>query len=247
MSKIRIIPSLLIKKSRSVKGKKFSNHKDCGDIVSLCNSHEGQLADEIILIDLEAYQNKTAPKSNIIKKINNECSTPLIFGGNISTFKDALSAINYGADKLLINTNLEKKNLIKSISEYFGNQAVVAGIDLIKRGNKYIVYNKKGDINPLDWIKKVLKKNVGEIKITFVDQEGSGENFDFKYAKKILEYTDRPVIFEGGMGNLNDINNAIKNGIDSIALGFMLSYKDNNIFKIKQYLENNGYDVRLRN
>ena len=91
-----------------------------------------------------------------------------------------------------------------------------------------------------------LKKDVGELKITFVDHEGSGKSFDTIYAKKILEYSDRPIIFEGGFGNIQHIDDAIKIGVDSIALGFMLNYRDNNIFKIKQYLENKGHSVRLR-
>ena len=246
MTKIRIIPSLLISKSRAVKGQRFSNHKDCGDIVRLCNAHESQLADEIILIDLEAYQKKIFPKSNIIKKVNEECSTPLIFGGNISCLKDALKAINNGADKILINTNLEKKKLVQNLCKHFGRQAIVAGIDLIKKKNKYVVFNKENDVDPLEWIKKILKKDVGELKITFVDHEGSGKSFDTMYAKKILEYSDRPIIFEGGFGNIQHIDDAIKIGVDSIALGFMLNYRDNNIFKIKQYLENKGHSVRLR-
>ncbi len=246
MTNIRIIPSLLISKSRAVKGKMFTNHKDCGDIVRLCNAHEAQLADEIILIDLDAFLKKIPPKGDIVKEVNQECSTPLIFGGNISSLMDALVIINNGADKILINTNLKKK-LAKELSNYFGKQAVVAGIDLIKKNDKYVVFNKKKYVDPLKWIKKILKMDVGELKVTFVDYEGSGKNFDYRYAKKILEYSDRPVIFEGGFGNVEHINKAVKLGIESIALGSMLIYRDNNIFKIKQYLENNGHTVRLRN
>ena len=51
MSSIRIIPSLLYKNGRLVKGKKFDKHIDCGDPVKTCLAFEGQIADEISIID----------------------------------------------------------------------------------------------------------------------------------------------------------------------------------------------------
>ena len=71
--------------------------------------------------------------------------------------------------------------------------------------------------------------------------------FDVKYASKILKISNKPIIFEGGFGSLSDIEKAFDNGISSIALGSMITFSDNNIFKIKQYLENKGYNIRLRN
>ena len=37
------------------------------------------------------------------------------------------------------------------------------------------------------------------------------------------------------------------NGINSIALGNILIFSDNNIFKVKQFLENRKINVRIRN
>ena len=66
-------------------------------------------------------------------------------------------------------------------------------------------------------------------------------------SNKILKLVNVPVIFEGGFADLNDIKQAVENNIKAIALGRMLIYADNNIFKIKQYLQNNNFEVRLRN
>ena len=65
-------------------------------------------------------------------------------------------------------------------------------------------------------------------------------------AKQILDSSTKPIIFEGGIGTLEDINYALEIGIDSIALGHMITFGDNNIFKIKQFLQNKKFELRLR-
>ena len=43
-----------------------------------------------------------------------------------------------------------------------------------------------------------------------------------------------------------DISDCCKAGLDSFALGAMIFFADNNIFKIKNYLANEGFAARLR-
>ena len=56
-SNIRIIPSLLLKDKRLVKGKKFSNFVDAGDPVKTCVARL-QLCDEISIGDINVLNNK---------------------------------------------------------------------------------------------------------------------------------------------------------------------------------------------
>jgi imidazole glycerol phosphate synthase subunit HisF len=68
---------------------------------------------------------------------------------------------------------------------------------------------------------------------------------DLELAKKIISNTDLPIIFEGGLGNIEQIIDMIKIGANSFAIGSMITFKDYNIFKIKQHLFNKGYKVRF--
>ena len=88
MSKIRIIPSLLIRNKRLIKGIQFKNHKDAGDPITTCIAFESQLADEICIIDLDAYEKKIKPDTDLLKKIISKVSTPITFGGNVSSIID---------------------------------------------------------------------------------------------------------------------------------------------------------------
>ena len=69
--------------------------------------------------------------------------------------------------------------------------------------------------------------------------------FDFIQIKQISNLIKTPIIFEGGLGSLSQINEAINHGAKSIAIGTMIIFSDNNIFKIKQYLKNENQKIRF--
>ena len=52
MLKKRVIPTLLLKDKRMVKGKKFQNYKDVGDPISAVKIYNNQHADELMFIDI---------------------------------------------------------------------------------------------------------------------------------------------------------------------------------------------------
>lgn len=248
MSNIRIIPSLLIKNNRLVKGIQFKNHKDAGDPVTTCVALESQLADEICIIDLDAYEKKISPDISLLKKIITKVSTPITFGGNISNINDVKKIITNGADKVLINYDAHSDQLITDIADLFGRQSITIAIDLINKNNKWHIY-KHGQIlteNIFNYIKNISEKRMGEIKITFVSNEGMKNGFEKKIIKEIKKDINIPIIFEGGLGSLDQIDEAINCGAEGIALGTMIIFIDNNIFKIKQYLLHEKKNVRIK-
>jgi cyclase len=245
---IRIIPSLLLKNKRLVKGKVFKDFIDAGDPIKTCVAHDSQYCDEISIIDLDAYHNKVEPDYETLKLINKEINTPILFGGNINNIKIVEKLIKNGADKVLINSNLFSTNIALEVINNFGKQALVGGVDLFYKENKYYVYQngKLLNINYLQYIKNVIELGVGEIKITFVKKEGTRKGFDIEEANKISKTSQVPIIFEGGIKNLQNILDAITNNVNAIAIGSLLIFSDNNIFKVKQFLDNRNIKVRLR-
>lgn len=247
MSKIRIIPSILIKNKRLVKGIQFNDHKDAGDPITTCVAFESQLADEICIVDLDAYEKKVKPDTDLLKKIISKVSSPITFGGNISSISDVKNIITNGADKVLINYDKDSDNLIEETANLFGRQSITIGVDLICKEDNWKIY-KNGKIltsEIFEYINMISQKRIGEIKITFVSNEGKKNGFNEKMVKKIKNQNKIPIIFEGGLGNLDHIDQAINFGAEGIALGTMIIFMDNNIFKIKQYLRNKNQKVRF--
>ena len=243
---IRVLASLLLSNKKLVKGKNFNNHIVVGNPVTTILAHENHKADEILLVDLDAHQKKSEPDIETLKIISEINSTPLTFGGGIRSLEIAKKIITNGADKILIDTNLHKnKNFIREIIKTFGRQAVIASLNLIEEGNEMKLFNNKIKKNPIDIIKEIEELGVGEIKVTYVHLEGTRKGIDLNYSKKIAEIARIPIIFEGGIGSLKHIEEFYFSGLDSIALGELISFTENNIIKIKSFLQKFSNEIRV--
>ena len=244
---LRIIPSILISKKRLVKGIKFDNHKDCGDPIKTCLAYESQNADEISIVDLDSYKReKKEPDFELLEQILNQINTPISLAGNIVNYEVAKKCIKTGVDKILFNTGLLDKDLLEKIASDFGSQCIVASLDIYENNGKYQILTKDKKNFDLSIFKDhFYLDTVGEFKLTFVDREGTKSGFDYNFLTKFTNELKLPFIVEGGIGNLEDILNAASNKIENIALGTALIYSDLNIFKIKSFLKNKNFKVRL--
>lgn len=243
MSFLRIIPSLLIQNKKLVKGYNFNNFQNAGIPKTTIQAFDSQKCDEIILIDLDGYNyfNQDFDQLNEISKTSN---TPLTFGGGINSLEKVRLAFKNGADKIYISTNLLiNKKIIYETASIYGSQSIVGGLNLIVNRGNYKLLNE--DKNPLEFAKELEDLGIGELKITFVNLEGSRKGFDLKICKKFLENINIPIIFEGGIGSLLDIEKAVDIGVKNFAIGTMLIFSDYNIYKIKQYLVNKNIKVRI--
>ncbi len=248
MSYIRIIPSLLLSKNKLVKGTKFKNHEAAGNPVSTIKAFESQKADEIILIDIDNYNQSKGnfvPDLNTLKEISKETSTPLTFGGGIQNLNIAKQIIENGAEKIFLNRSvLFNKLNIKEFVETFGGQAIVIGLNIVNIKGKLKIY-EKNDEDLYRYIEKMQKLGVGEFKITFVENEGTKKGMDIKICRELQKIISISCIFEGGIGNLEHIKYLAMNKISSIAMGRILIFNDYNIFKIKTFLKNENFNVRI--
>ena len=248
MNYIRIIPSLLLSKNKLVKGTRFKNHQTAGNPVSTIKAFESQKADEITLIDIDNYnQNKRnfIPDLSTLKEISKETSTPLTFGGGIQNLNIAKQIIENGAEKIFLNRSvLFNKINIKEFVETFGGQAIVIGLNVIKINGKLKIY-EKNDEDLYKYIEKMQKLGVGEFKITFVENEGTKKGMDIKTCVELQKLISISSIFEGGVGNLDHIKDLVLNKISSIAIGRILIFNDYNIIKIKTFLKNENFEVRI--
>jgi cyclase len=247
LSYLRIIPSLLLNKKKFVKGQIFSKHRNAGYPSTTCLAYESQKADELLIMDIDSYKNRNIdPDFETLNEISKNISTPITFGGGIKNIDDAKRAFAAGADKIYLNTILFKNiNIISEIKNIYGSQAIMAGLNIISDKNNYFLLedsNKTIDI--INYIKYLEDFGVGEIKINFVNNEGLCNGMDVNYSKIIMNKIKVPCIFEGGVGKIEHIIQMIKIGATAIALGTILTFKDYNIYKIKQELYNYNFKVR---
>ena len=77
----------------------------------------------------------------------------------------------------------------------------------------------------ISWAKEVEKRGAGEIIITSVDREGTGEGYDMELTKKLASAVSIPVVASGGAGCKEDVASVLAEGdADAVAVASVIHY-----------------------
>jgi imidazole glycerol-phosphate synthase subunit HisF len=134
---------------------------------------------------------------------------PFCVAGGIRTVADAETILNYGAEKVSINTPaLENPSLIDELVRRFGSQCVVIGIDTLERDGGYHVFRNTGDPDrtraadraTLDWLREVQDRGAGEIVLNCMNQDGVRRGYDLVQLAAARDLCRVPLIASGGAG-----------------------------------------------
>lgn len=251
MLKKRVIPTLLLKDKRMVKGKKFQNYKDVGDPISAVRIYNNQHADELMFIDI----NKKKDFSFLIKTlvdVSKNCFIPLCAGGGIETLDQVKSLLRAGADKILVTTAAyKKKDFIRQAATIFGQQCLVVGIDLkLDEKGKYFLSCNSGnelikDYTISEYIKFIEKEGAGEIVLNFIDHDGMMSGLPIDIVQKFTKITKVPMIILGGIGNFQHVVDVFNNtAATGVACSSIFHFGSNDPIRLKSYLKNNGIEQR---
>lgn len=246
MLKRRIIPCLLIKNNKLVKGKNFSDYKNVGDPISAIKVYSHQHADELIFIKID-NNDPIEDFINILNAASQNCFTPLTAGGGIRCLKDIQILCKSGADKVIINSFLFEKNFfLEESCKTFGSSTIIAGVDVIKHeGNYYVFNNREKKIykqtNLIDWLLFLQNSGAGEIFINCVHKDGIMNGYDLELASLVLKKIKTPIIFTGGAGNFHHIYELFEGTkIHAAGCSSIFHFGDNNPIRANSYIRNKG-------
>ena len=247
----RIIPCLDIKEGRVVKGIKFLGLRDAGDPVEIAKIYDGQLADELVFLDITASFEKRKTLIGLVEKVAENIFMPFTVGGGIRDIDDIRDLLNAGADKVSINTAAVKcPELIREASRKFGSQCIVVAIDAKKVKNGWQVYINGGrtpcDLEAVAWARKAAQLGAGEILLTSMDYDGTKDGFDIDLTNAVVNAVNIPVIASGGAGKLEHFYEVLsKAGADAALAASIFHYQEYSIKQVKEYLKQRGIPVRL--
>lgn len=251
---IRVIPRLDIKGPNLVKGIHLEGLRVLGNPEKFAKYYYENGADELIYIDVVASLYNRNSLHDIIKKAAKEIFIPLTVGGGLRTIEDIKEVLRCGADKVSLNTAaIKNPMLIKEASKKFGSSTIVVTIEAIKSNDgKYYAYTDNGreytGVEVLSWAKKVEELGAGEILLTSVDNEGTGEGYDINLVKMVSNSVSIPVIASGGAGCIDDIIKVISDGnADAVAMASILHYHYINSKEFEIELHNEGNIEFLKN
>ena len=249
MLKKRVIPVLLLKNGRMVKGKKFTDFRDTGDPISQAKIYNAHDTDELVFLDIEATLQKRSGLISLVSEVSKECFMPLSVGGGVSSIKDIRDLISAGADKIIINSAaINNFEFIFEASRQFGKQAIIVSIDVKKEDDKFVIYthsaSKKENIGLLEHIKMVENAGAGELLINSIDRDGMMNGYDLELLNMVESYSEIPVIICGGAGHFEHLYEGFKNNAHAVACASLFHFGDNNPTRAKSYLANMGVPMK---
>ena len=205
----RIIPCLDVRDGRVVKGVQFRNHEDVGGILDLALRYRDEGADELVFYDITASVDDRTVSPDWVSKVSRALDIPFCVAGGIKTVEAAGARLAAGADKISINSPaLLRPDLVNELSEAFGVQCIVVGIDSFADGKTYRVKSHTGDPDNMretgrltvDWVKDVVARGAGEIVLNCMNQDGVRKGYDIAQLKTVRAVCDVPLIASGGAG-----------------------------------------------
>lgn len=250
----RIIPCLDVKDGVVVKGVKFRNHRIIGDVFELALRYRDEGADELVFYDITASSDGRVVSKEWIKEISAKIDIPFTVAGGIRTLDDARRILNYGADKVSINSPaLERPEFITELAEAFGSQCVVVGIDSKREGEKLSVYQYTGDETKtvkstretMAWARRVQELGAGEIVLNCMDMDGVRKGYDIDQLALLRNSVTIPVIASGGAGSIEDFKNLFdQTGADGALAASVFHDKIIYIPDLKRDLIDHGIAIR---
>ena len=247
----RIIPCLDIKDGRTVKGVNFVDLRDAGDPVELAARYAGELADELVFLDITATVEKRKTLVELVKNVAREVNIPFTVGGGISSIADVSALLNAGADKISINSSAVKRpELIDELAREFGNQCIVVAIDSRLIDHSHIVHTHGGrtpvDKETVSWAMEAESRGAGEILLTSMDHDGTKSGFANALTALVSLAVGVPVIASGGGGTKPHFQQVFEQGKANAALAASIfHFQEVPIKELKEYLRSANIPVRL--
>ena len=252
----RIIPCLDVKDGVVVKGVQFRNHEVMGDIVPLAKRYAEEGADELVFYDITASSDARVVDKSWVSRVAEVIDIPFCVAGGIKSVEDARRILEFGADKVSINSPaLANPALISELAERFGVQCVVVGIDSYFDADTghYQVKQYTGDENRTritqwttpEWVVEVQKRGAGEIVLNMMNQDGMRKGYDLEQLKLIRNLCRVPLIASGGAGEMVHFRDAfIKADVDGALAASVFHKGIIPIPDLKAYLRNEGVQIR---
>ena len=259
MLKRRLIPKLQLGLRRSFRGaqpvlvvtRQFGSRRAIGDPLSQAKIYEAQLADELILVDLERTEESWQVLLETLKSVAEALATPLAVGGGVHSFEQVQALLDRGADKVVLNSAaLEQPSLIDRVAAAYGAQCVVLSLDARSSADGgWRVWAdagcRDGEREALAWAREAADRGAGELLATAIERDGTGEGLDLALTAALSESLAVPVITSGGCGLAQHFVEGYQAGAAAVAAGTFFCQRDQNPMQCRSHIRNAGLPIRL--
>jgi cyclase len=232
----------------------FRNHEVVGEILGLAERYRDEGADELVFYDITASPDGRSVDRSWINRVAAILDIPFCVAGGIRTLTDAEEVLNFGADKISINSPaLARPDLIEELAKRFGSQCVVVGIDSREEDGVYRVYQNTGDPDKtshtgketVDWVREAESRGAGEFVLNCMNQDGVRKGYDIDQLSLVRANCSVPLIASGGAGSMEHFAQVFKEAHVDGGLAASVFHKQIiEIGELKQYLAAAGIEIR---
>jgi cyclase len=251
----RIIPCLDVRGGRVVKGVRFRDHVDMGDIVELAMRYRDQGADELVFYDIGASPEDRTVDPAWVERVARVIDIPFCVAGGIADVATARTVLNAGADKISVNSPaLARPQLVGELAQAFGVQCVVVGVDSIREPDgQWRVRRLTGDPSrtqavarrTLDWVVEAQALGAGEIVLNCMDSDGVRRGYDIAQLREVRAACRVPLVASGGAGMMQDFADVFDQAdVDGALAASVFHSGAIAIPELKRYLRERQIEVR---
>ena len=237
-----------------VKGVRFRDHRIVGGIMELAARYRDEGADELVFYDISASPEGRSVDRSWVSRVARILDIPFCVAGGISSVADAEAVLAAGAEKISINSPaLAAPDLIDALSERFGSQCVVVGIDSQTVGDEFRVQQFTGDVartrdtarRTLDWVVEAQRRGAGEIVLNCMASDGVRRGYDLAQLRAVRSVCRVPLVASGGAGEAGHFAAVFQTaGVDAALAASVFHSGEITIPALKRHLRSVGVEVR---
>ncbi len=194
-----------------------------------------QGAQLIHLVDLDAAIG-IGQNIETIGKIIKDVPVKTQVGGGIRTLEKAEKLFRLGASRVIFGTAcILNSTLLEEAVKRFGSERIAAAVDTTRRGKvTFHGWRTRSAVNYLDLARSVEVMGVGTIIFTSVSVDGTLKGPPIEQIRRVVSAVGTPVVASGGIGNLTDLVNVARTGVEGAIVGTAL-YEEK--FTLEQAME----------
>lgn len=233
----------------------FRDHRIVGDILELAARYRDEGADELVFYDISASPEGRSVDRSWVTRVARALDIPFCVAGGIRSVAQAEEVLASGAEKISVNSPaLERPELIDALSQRFGAQCVVVGVDSQSVDQGYRVQQFTGDIertrdtsrSTIDWVIEAQRRGAGEIVLNCMASDGVRRGFDIAQLRSIREVCGVPLVASGGAGAAEHFAEVFQAAhVDAALAASVFHSGEITIPNLKRHLRAAGIEVRL--
>lgn len=252
MLKSRLIFTLLYNNGNFSVSRNF-NLQSVGDLNWLKDNYDfesiARSVDELIILNVSRSDENKSQFYKCIEDLSLFSFMPIAVGGRIRSIEDANTLFNSGADKLVLNTSyFTAPSFIEKLIKIYGMQALVASIDFKKSNTDFDVFINNGsdkiDLNLQDSISYIEKIGAGEIFLTSIDRDGTGQGYDFDALAIVSKSSKVPIIASGGADTFDKLTEGIMSSFtDAVSTSHLFNFMGDGLYDAREQMLKMGVNL----